>query len=256
MAESTPQPATSSKRCSSCGVNLDAKPNHKIGSDKYLCPECMEKAKAAKFAMNAKSAPAAAAKATAPADDNSFLLGIGSKTGIAEVGTKPCPECGRALTADSIICTGCGFNTQSGRRTRVRVLKPEKADDGKPKMAAEPIHKNPMVAGTAVALLFIGGSIGMFYEPDVVLPLVLAISLLGFVLWVKVLLLAIQDLGGLFGFLFCLIPFYTVYFTFFKQPSQMLKWITVGFLVGGLSFGVAAGIQASQSPVPAQAPAR
>lgn len=253
MAEPNQQPATSGKSCSSCGVNLDAKPNHKIGSGKYLCPDCMEKAKAAKFAMNAKNAPAAAAKAkaTAPADDNSFLLGIGSKTGIAEVGTKPCPECGRALTADAVICTGCGFNTDSGKRTRVKILKPEKAEaDGMPKPAV-PLHQNPPAVGIAIALLLVGGAIGSIYEPDVTLPLAIGINIFGFLLWIKVVKLVMEDKGGLIGLLFCFIPFYTVYFTYFKQSGEMLKWLTGAMLIGSITFSSIASATAAAPATPA-----
>ncbi|MFA6043541.1 MAG: hypothetical protein WC718_01030 [Phycisphaerales bacterium] len=206
-------------------MNLDAKPNFKIGSGKYLCPACMEKAKATKFAMNAKNVPAAAAaKAALPADDNSFLLGIGSKTGIAEVGTKPCPECGRALTADAVICTGCGFNTQSGKRTRVRVLKPEKADDGQPKKAAEPITKNPHFQGACVMIGFAMLGIGTIESPALLPIFGIATAVLG--LW-SIVICAIKCAqvyeSGLAA-LIIFVPLWRDYVMLFKQESIVWRW--------------------------------
>lgn len=231
-------PATGGKSCASCGINLDAKPNYKIGSGKYLCPDCMEKAKAAKFAMKAKAAgpQAKAAEADSPTEDNSFLFGMGSKTAIAETGTKPCPECGRALTADAVICTGCGFNTDSGKRTRVRILKPEKAKDDKPTGPKPSIWTNPHVMGIGSMVIFgVFGALRL-KSPEFDLPFALTAIAFWVGTWFWAVAKAIEEYEGYVGRLLFMIPFFPTYFVFFKQDSALFRWLWVARYVIGIIF--------------------
>lgn len=246
MAETTPTPAAGGKSCSSCGVNLDAKPNYKIGSGKYLCPDCMEKAKAAKFAMNAKNAPAARASgAQAPSEDNSFLLGMGSKTAIAETGTKPCPECGRALTADAVICTGCGFNTDSGKRTRVRILKPEKAKDDGPAKPKAPLTQNPHAQGLAVIAVFGFMGVATIQSPAWTPVFFVCWAVLNFVMFVVSAYKSAQVYETPLAYLIAFVPVWRDYVMLFKQESVFLRWcwaaMYINYIFGGI---VVAGMQA------------
>lgn len=232
MAEPTQPPSSSAaKSCSSCGMDLAAKPNFKIGTGKYLCTGCMEKAKATQFAMKAKQAPTPATTAAAPAEDNSFLFGLGSKTGIAEVGTKPCPECGRALTSDAVVCTGCGFNVASGKRTRVKILKAEKAPDNQPAGPKPALWTNPHVMGIGSMVLFLIFGVLRLKSPDFHYPFLIACLVFWGGTWLWAVAKAVEEYEGFIGRLLFMIPGFPTYFVFFKQESALFRWLWVARIV-------------------------
>jgi hypothetical protein len=150
------EPTTSSKLCTVCGIDCAGKPRIKDQQGRYICKECFDKAKQTR--QTQKSPPAAGAPAEAaaiPADgDNSFLLAMGSKESTGTAGTKACPECGRAMPQNAVICVGCGFNTSTGKRLSVKVIKAKK-EKGAPGAASKAVD-----ASSAMLFSVIGGCIG------------------------------------------------------------------------------------------------
>jgi len=124
-----------------------------------MCQECFDKVKHTKQVQKAPPpapAPTLAEKAAAAKvdlNDNSFLLDMGGASKTAETpGTKVCPECGRGMTSSAVICIGCGFNTQSGKRLTLKVEKAKKRKEGAAADAAE--------VGSYAIFAVIGGLIG------------------------------------------------------------------------------------------------
>lgn len=120
--------APESKSCSICGIDVSGKPRTKDAKGRYVCAECMEKAKQTKGALQNPPKPQTKqAKSAAPAvGDNSFILDMGGKA-LGAKGGKECPNCARVLAEDSVICIGCGYNANSGKQMQVKVVKAKKS---------------------------------------------------------------------------------------------------------------------------------
>lgn len=223
---------TTAKSCMVCGIDVSGKPRTKDNQGRYVCKDCFDKAKDTNRVLKypppppgAKGANGIAAGSDAETD-NSFLLGMGAKNAVAEMGTKPCPECGRALTSDSVVCVGCGFNSTTGKRMAVRVLKPVK-EEGEKRAAGpkEPIWKNPHFAGIMTVVLF--GVMAALQMKDPVFIKVFWFTALGFFLvtWWWARYAAIEEYGGMSAWLLFMLPLFPTYFVFLKQESSLLKWL-------------------------------
>src|SRR5436190_11991087 len=150
--------ATVAKLCTVCGIDCSGKPRIKDQQGRYICKECFDKAKQTRQTQT-NPVPAAvgtAGTAEAPTEgDNSFLLDLASTKGSAGLqGSKPCPECGRAMSTNAVICIGCGFNTGTGKRVPVRVIKAKKAK-GPPGAGAAVAQ-----AGSSMVFCLVGGLVG------------------------------------------------------------------------------------------------
>lgn len=126
MAES------SEKVCVLCGQSCAGQARIKNAQGQYAHQACAQ-AKAAK--------PSAPAKVD-PGQDDDDLMGAllddlpapAGPSAVAEGGVRAgCPGCGSALVPGQVICMSCGFNTQSGKAGKTRVVAPK---PGKP--ATEP----------------------------------------------------------------------------------------------------------------------
>lgn len=149
---------TTSKLCTVCGIDCSGKPRIKDQQGRYICKECFDKAKQTRQTQKnpVPAALAATAATSGPAEaDNSFLLDLGSaKESTGLQGTKPCPECGRAMPTNAVICIGCGFNTSTGKRVSVRVIKSKQK---KEKAAGAGAAAQ---AGSSMVFALIGGVVG------------------------------------------------------------------------------------------------
>lgn len=119
--------ASAVKQCSVCGIDLTGKPRSKDAEGRYVCAECFQKARETKHTLENPPKPKqkAAAVPKPSDDDNSFILDIGGKA-LGTKGGKPCANCGRVLSEDTVICISCGYNTQSGKQLQIKVQKVKK----------------------------------------------------------------------------------------------------------------------------------
>lgn len=222
MAEAQP------KTCSICGIDVSNKPRSKDDKGRYVCQECVTKARQA---QSARSTPTAtkpdAPKAAGDSDQggNAFLLGMGSKNAIAETGTKACPECGRALTADATICVGCGYSFEKGKRLQVRVVKAKPVPGEKGgKSTGGGGGTSPHTIGFAVLLACIGLAAGAHFVPELGTAHFIASMAFSAIMSLWVILLGFQSsaLDGLLSWFFW--P-YQIYFVFVKCESTIVKWL-------------------------------
>lgn len=216
------------KTCTVCGTDVSGKPRVKDAQGRYMCKECFDKARATKGAQDhaAKPRPEAAAKPAPLADeDNSFLLGIGSSS-IAAEGTAPCPECGRALTKNTIVCVGCGFNTQTGKRMQVKVTKERapKGESGGTSASGGSIAGNPHIIGIVTLLAFAGMAVGVVMSPDFAPIYSIATSVFTFCVWIWVVVSAWQDETWM-GILCLLCGIYALYWALVKSENVLQKWL-------------------------------
>jgi len=235
------------KTCTVCGTNVSGKPRVKDAQGRYMCKACFDKARATKGAQEhaAKPKPEAAAKPVPLADeDNSFLLGIGSSS-IASEGTAPCPECGRALTKNTIVCVGCGFNTQTGKRMQVKVTK-ERAPKGESAASGESMLKNPHVLGLLTLCALGGLALLALVDPSLSAAYFVLLAVFSLVVHIWVVFAAWQDetIHGvlcLVTFFFGIFWFYMLYWTLIRNENTLLKWMFINCILGPMiGFGILA----------------
>lgn len=220
--------STGQKTCTVCGIDVSGKPRVKDAQGRYMCQDCFNKARAARGAQTAPKVAAAATKPSTPApddSDNSFLLDMGKKGSVSEKGVVPCPECGRALEEGTVVCVGCGYNSKTGKRLQVKVLKPEvdKTSGAKVTSPGSSLASNPHVIAVSTLTgfaAFAGVSIAV---PEIHGPYMLcAIAFWGIVrLWIAI--TAWQD-AWYHGWLCLKIPLYPMFWVGFMGDSTLQKW--------------------------------
>lgn len=219
------QPPSGGKLCSICGVDCTNKPRTKDEKGRYICADCIAKAKETKQVLanppKPKPAPEKGLVHSGLEEDNSFLLELGGQALATEQG-KECPKCGVMRTSRDILCLSCGYNFETGKQVKVKV---EKAKVVREPGAPKPAGDN---SGTYIALLgVLGGAIviGVIYTmlpakgSDIVTASTTMITLRrGFRLALSIprFYVAYQawQEGSTIGFLTFLIPFYDLYYAF------------------------------------------
>ncbi|MDX2131951.1 MAG: hypothetical protein SFY69_07865 [Planctomycetota bacterium] len=229
------------KTCSVCGIDVSGKPRVKDSAGRYLCQDCVAKAKAARGAQTAKPpAPPARPGAAAPGadDDNTFLLNIGGKSSVAEKGTTPCPECGRPLVDGTVVCVGCGFNTKTNKRTQVKVekAKPAPGEKAESSRGGNFFSDQPHLVGLGMLLVFGALGAGVMVVPEIhILYLILAgVMYLASRVWA--LFAAWQDetwkgILILISWVFGILWLYELYWVLVEAENVLLKWMWVVSLV-------------------------
>lgn len=139
------------KVCQICYQDCSRKPRTKDGQGRYYCEECLEQKKAeAALLAGADPAPGPERKPLSPkskaapslpeVDENPFSMGDdeGTPAGFWEQsaaaspasngGSGPvlapaantCRKCGAGLLPGAVICMSCGFNTQTGKKMKIK----------------------------------------------------------------------------------------------------------------------------------------
>jgi uncharacterized membrane protein len=221
-------PETIAKPCSICGIDCAGKPRVKDPKGHYICKDCFEKAKETRKALTspppASSTPSTASAAPA-LDDNSFLLNLGDKNAAGMTGTKPCPECGRALNANAVICVGCGYNLESGKRTQVKVIKAKQPKAERSERRTSMVINYPLVVGGLVGGLMCLAGFTLIENAAEAAMAILATAFV-FAVWSGTLVLMFQDsvLGALASIF---IPFVYIYWLFLRLEGAPVKILNV-----------------------------
>ncbi|GJQ30723.1 MAG: hypothetical protein HBSAPP03_26070 [Phycisphaerae bacterium] len=233
--------AGTTKVCSVCGIDVSNRPRVKDAAGRYMCQDCLQKAKAARGAQTAPKPKPPATTTASPTgeDDNSFLLSLGGKDSVASKGVQLCPECGRAMDHGAVVCVGCGYNTSTGKRLQVKVQKAEKPK-GEAKAKSGGGETNPHLYGVAMlagVAIFAGAA---FYvkELAVVYLVVALIAILVSRIWA--LIAAWQDTTWkgviiLIGWFFGLLWLYELYWVAVEAENVVMKWFWFSSLLAGIS---------------------
>jgi len=203
MAENQPTNDRSpdAKTCTSCGLDVSNRKRTKDAQGRYFCEDCVAKAKAARAAANPppqikanKDAVASALKAGG--EDNEFLLDMGGSA-IAVKGSTPCPECSRALTEGTVICTGCGYNLRTGKRLSVKVTKVKAA---KGEGAGEGLGElDGYSLGLLAIVLLVGLKGASILVPELMLVSAGVLGLFLIAMWVWCVVTAFKSDGVVWG---------------------------------------------------------
>jgi type IV secretory pathway VirB3-like protein len=233
-------PTTATKLCTVCGIDCAGKPRIKDQQGRYICKECFDKAKQTR--QTQKSPPPAAGAPTAtvavPADgDNSFLLAMGSKESTGTAGTKPCPECGRAMPTNAIICVGCGFNTSTGKRLSVKVLKAKKEkgsnDSARASGGGSGFFDNGPLLGVIVFLIHAASGAVLFIEPSLGLAMMGVSVLVSLIIWISTIVAALRE-NSVWG-LMCIIPLLAAVWGLFLTEDPRFRAIWSGHVLGNIA---------------------
>lgn len=158
---------TVAKSCAFCGIDVSGKPRTKDAQGRYACADCVKKATAVKARADAAAKGIDIAKANTPPnklievqkteDVTDVLDGLIAKSA-AQSGTA-CPQCGRLIPTNGVLCTGCGFNKDTGKALRTRVERAPKELTGAAKVAKQTASAG-MYLGFSVVGGLLGGAIG------------------------------------------------------------------------------------------------
>lgn len=232
---------TAAKACSICGIDVSGKPRAKDAQGRYVCQDCLNKARQTQDVQKNPPQPKAVSQAKPQAEvlgDNSFLLGMGAKNSVAETGTKPCPECGRALTSEAVICVGCGYNFERGKRMQVKVVKAKAEDGAKDQGQKASLGEQPWTVAAIVCVAF-GGLIALgVFMPDYSMVIMGVAWGFGVIMGLWALVAAFSD-SVVQGVLVLLVPFYILYWMIFKCENAMLRALWVAAVVVQIGAGVA-----------------
>lgn len=157
---------TVAKSCAFCGIDVSGKPRTKDAQGRYACADCVKKATAVKARADAAAKGIDIAKANTPPnklievqkteDVDSVLDGLIAKSA-AQTGT-PCPQCNRFIPTHGMICTGCGFNRDTGKVMRTRIVQEPKPREDPGLKRRGSIAVSPG-AHALIALVFLAGPI-------------------------------------------------------------------------------------------------
>ncbi len=116
------------KICVICGEDCSRRPRTKDPKGRYYCNACYEAARAGASGAAAKSGPVDSPDDVfALGKDDNMALDMLEEIAPAQPAAAadgpavlPCPGCGVATPAGTVLCTSCGYNLQTGRSAKVK----------------------------------------------------------------------------------------------------------------------------------------
>ena len=107
------------KICKVCGRDCSAIPRVKNSHGHYFCKTCHD-------ALAAKAAAADAVRRSQSESGDSYgVTGEADNSFYAENALVACPKCGRPSPKQTVVCTACGFNWQTGDQLSVQEVQDE-----------------------------------------------------------------------------------------------------------------------------------
>jgi len=239
----TSQPSPGAKLCVVCGVDCANKQRTKDAQGRYICADCMAKAKETKQVLDNPPAPKpkpAVSKDQVYAgleEDNSFLLDIGGQALATEQG-KECPKCGVMRTSRDVLCLSCGYNFKTGKKLHVKI---EKAKVPKGENGTKPPGSgklSPTATAFIAGLAIVGIGVALHYQaPERVMLFQVLVMLVGLISTIYIIVKAF-GVDVVTGFLTLFVPFYAIYYAFAKAYDEGPKVATVLYYMCSLSLVV------------------
>lgn len=216
------------KICTACGENVSGKARTKDARGRYFCKPCYEQA-AARARPTPATARAAARAAVATDDEADILAGLsgGSTTPGAAQALKACPGCRGGMAADAVICTNCGFDFRTGKKTQMKISQTTaeqraKGQRGGAGLGLPGFLTNPVAVGLGLFAFF-----GVLVMVALTTPALAGPAVIVFVLCaaaVQIWLLATAFLDSVTqGLLTLCVPFYAIYYAFVRNENPHLK---------------------------------
>lgn len=126
---------------------------------------------------------------------------------MGEVEQPKCPKCDTAMLPDSVVCMGCGFNTQSGKKIYTKVQKAEKDKSGGGGGGGVSLDGNGLALVSVLAMIGLIAGTALAGDFGAIFMLVAVIWML--IAWILMVVAAFQDGDTLWGWigLAQLVPF-------------------------------------------------
>lgn len=229
--------AVAAKICSVCGIDCSAKKRAKDANGRYICADCLERAREAKVAKEGKpvvvatgpvvpkkvsAAPAMLPNGVDPIMDN---LVAGSKA-LHQVA---CTQCAYPMDREAKICTHCGFNTLSGKVMKTAIYKAPKEVKEKSRQGRS-FHISPNGLFFAILVLVLGpaGLGAAIDEPMLILVGWGILALTGLVVTVALIADGFRNSpvsGGLMlaGLFVPILGIYTIYYALTQAEEGVRK---------------------------------
>ncbi len=208
------------KICVVCGLDCAGQPRTKDAKGRYYHKDCHDRAERERDARRSADA---------------VMLGeILPDAPPADT----CPSCGHSLGASDVICTSCGYNTQSGRTLHVDVATQKPPREPNPHVGVatsillSPFGVSMMVLATVVIVYFVILATG---SPAAIQAWIIVLDSFFLITTVVVLVVAFREGIGQ-GLLTLCVPFYVIYFVFAVTDNQWAKWLFLVALVLRVSF--------------------
>ncbi|MBX3385196.1 MAG: hypothetical protein KF768_01350 [Phycisphaeraceae bacterium] len=128
----TQQAPTDEKRCSLCGKDVSTRTRATDAQGRFICAECLEKARAARPAQQAPAPTAQTGRSRAPdrasGPDDVMSRLVDESLEQAKSG---CPNCRAPFKPNQVICVKCGYHREKGAALHTTVQKPKPGKGGK-----------------------------------------------------------------------------------------------------------------------------
>jgi len=205
--------------CPHCEQHIQADPGY--AGLQIACPSC-------RGDITVPSTPVALAPVLAPAYAAAAVVPAAS----APVYAPPpapavagCPSCGSALARGAVLCTQCGYNLVTGKRT----VAGRPAALGKP---GTPQWETPWYKTAYPYLLVLVAALGLLYyfgreNPAIMLAFLGVALLYSLTVHIIAIVAAFKESAGT-GFLTMCVPFYALYFVFKVSDNDTLKVLYAG----------------------------
>jgi uncharacterized membrane protein (GlpM family) len=233
--------AVATKLCTVCGIDCSKRARVKDQQGRYMCQECFDRAKQTKQVQNAPPpAPISSTKAAdlALLNDNSFLLDMGGKS-VEKPGVKSCPECGRGMSANAVVCIGCGYNSQSGKRLSLKIEKPKKIKEPGSGGGGTGIDlsSGPMILLVVIVSFGVAGGLCVL---DPTLGLVASVVVSAVVgIWMLIECFKVSLLAGILS---VFVPLAGIIVVLFFAEDTRVRWALLGSILGNVLIGVLMGL--------------
>ncbi|MEZ6317445.1 MAG: hypothetical protein R3B49_01635 [Phycisphaerales bacterium] len=235
----TEQPA---KPCALCGKDCTGQPRLKDAQGRYLhraCAERMQQKQGAK--QPARPKPAKPSASVAGGEHAAIMDTLLDEA--AANAPEPCPGCGRPIARDSMLCVHCGYNRNTGKSMRTRMLKAEKVKGEKRERSRAGIAISPGAgAGIALGIFATLGIAGFAVHPAFITIYIVLWFAFALAAWIWSIGTAFQDREVGWGVALIVAPFVCVgglinfYYVFLQSDRDNLKACYASAMVAGLAF--------------------
>ncbi len=241
------QATPAAKVCRVCNQDVSKKPRQKDAQGRYVCQECLDKA---------KTRDGNAGRAAASADANGVDPGLAAAlAGVDQTAMSPCPGCGTLLKPDAALCTNCGFDLSKGKaiKTRVQELSArERSAVEKPvkerRRIGVSITLEPGHVFTVLVLGMVGLAAYSYTDIHGTVLMGIATACMYYAALITMIVCAFKDedggwaILGILSLVFGVAYFGVLYYIFFRSDRGMVRALTFAtfisfFLMGIVMFG-------------------
>lgn len=218
------------KFCNACGDDVSGKPRTKDTRGRYYCKPCYA---AAAQRSRAAAPPSAPPRTPAPVlaastDDDDLLSGLSGGAAIASLSAvmQACPGCSAGIAADAVLCTNCGFDFRTGKKTQMKISQQTVETRARARFSfGGGAAANPLLIWGGILALFAVAFVMATNSPDLRMATATMFRVYTFIVGIWIIVCAFRE-DSLTGVLTLVIPFYGLYFVFAKSGDSHLRAAT------------------------------